>query len=341
MSIFGMMRTATSGMNAQSNRLGTVADNIANSSTAGYKRASTEFSSLVLESGSGEYNSGSVETRSALRHQRSRAASTSRPRRPISPSAATASWSSSEGTDAGAATHLTRAGSFVKDGDGYLVNSAGYYLMGVPWTNQNATPTIPPTAPRASRRCRSRRWRCRPCRRRPARSTSTCRRRLRSMRRRFRRTTLATSGRTRPRARSSSSTISARKVTLDVYSSKTGTAPDTWEMTVFDQADADRDDRLPLHRRYGPLSTRDAHVRSRHGKLDSTVPARPRSRITGAERRLARPRHGRDDAARDHVPGARAEGRRQRAERGRSRRDRRHGHALCRLRERPARKEVL
>ncbi len=62
MSIFGMMRTATSGMGAQSNRLGTVADNIANSSTAGYKRASTEFSSLILESGNGEYNSGSVNT---------------------------------------------------------------------------------------------------------------------------------------------------------------------------------------------------------------------------------------------------------------------------------------
>ncbi len=44
MSIFGMMRTATSGMGAQSNKLGTVADNIANASTHGYKRAFTEFS---------------------------------------------------------------------------------------------------------------------------------------------------------------------------------------------------------------------------------------------------------------------------------------------------------
>ena len=56
------MRTGGSGMNAQSNKLSTVADNIANVNTTGYKRASTEFSSLVLQSGTGNYNSGSVET---------------------------------------------------------------------------------------------------------------------------------------------------------------------------------------------------------------------------------------------------------------------------------------
>ena len=63
MSLFGTMRTSISGMDAQSTRMSTVADNIANSSTAGYKRASTEFSSLVLESGGSGYESGSVETR--------------------------------------------------------------------------------------------------------------------------------------------------------------------------------------------------------------------------------------------------------------------------------------
>ncbi len=35
-------------MAAQANRLGAVSDNIANSSTTGYKRASMEFASLVL-----------------------------------------------------------------------------------------------------------------------------------------------------------------------------------------------------------------------------------------------------------------------------------------------------
>ena len=63
MSLYGVMRTGVSGMNAQSNKLSTVSDNIANVNTTGYKRASTEFSSLILKSGSGNYDSGGVETR--------------------------------------------------------------------------------------------------------------------------------------------------------------------------------------------------------------------------------------------------------------------------------------
>ena len=62
MSLFGVMRTGVSGMSAQSNKLSTVSDNIANVNTVGYKRASTEFSSLILKSGSGNYDSGAVET---------------------------------------------------------------------------------------------------------------------------------------------------------------------------------------------------------------------------------------------------------------------------------------
>ena len=61
MSIGGLMRTSVSGMNAQANRLSAVSDNIANSSTTGYKKQETEFSSLVLASSSGQYNSGMVE----------------------------------------------------------------------------------------------------------------------------------------------------------------------------------------------------------------------------------------------------------------------------------------
>ena len=62
MSLYGVMRTGVSGMSAQSNKLSTVSDNIANVNTTGYKRASTEFSSLILKSGSGNYDSGAVET---------------------------------------------------------------------------------------------------------------------------------------------------------------------------------------------------------------------------------------------------------------------------------------
>ncbi|MFN4207141.1 MAG: flagellar basal body protein, partial [Agrobacterium albertimagni] len=53
MSLYGTMRTGVSGMNAQSNRLSTVADNIANSSTVGYKKASVQFSSMILPTTNG------------------------------------------------------------------------------------------------------------------------------------------------------------------------------------------------------------------------------------------------------------------------------------------------
>ncbi|MBV5336860.1 MAG: flagellar hook protein FlgE, partial [Deltaproteobacteria bacterium] len=44
MSLFGSMKTAVSGMNAQANRLSTVGDNIANVNTTAYKRAGATFS---------------------------------------------------------------------------------------------------------------------------------------------------------------------------------------------------------------------------------------------------------------------------------------------------------
>ncbi|MET7247493.1 flagellar hook protein FlgE [Methylobacterium sp. EM32] len=63
MSLIGVLRSGVSGMNAQSNRISTVAENIQNSGTTGYKRSSTEFSSLLIaDTGTGNYNSGSVNT---------------------------------------------------------------------------------------------------------------------------------------------------------------------------------------------------------------------------------------------------------------------------------------
>jgi flagellar hook protein FlgE len=129
MSIFGSMKTAVSGMNAQSNRLSTVGDNIANSSTVGYKRASTAFSSLVLPSTSGSYTSGGVQTnvRYSISEQGGISYTTSSTDLAIQ----------GEGffivSDTNGSPALTRAGSFQKNSEGYLVNAAGYQLMGYPY----------------------------------------------------------------------------------------------------------------------------------------------------------------------------------------------------------------
>ncbi|MCV3766255.1 flagellar hook protein FlgE [Rhizobium sp. TRM95796] len=126
MSLYGMMRTGVSGMNAQANRLSTVSDNIANSSTTGYKGASTEFSSLLMPQTNGSYNSGSVETetRYSISQQGSLTYTTSDTDLAIN----------GKGyflvQDASGQTFLTRAGSFQPDSEGNLVNAGGYTLMG-------------------------------------------------------------------------------------------------------------------------------------------------------------------------------------------------------------------
>jgi flagellar hook protein FlgE len=128
MSLYGIMRTGVSGMAAQGNKLSTVSDNIANVNTTGYKRASTEFSSLILKSGSGSYDSGAVETnvRYAISNQGSLQFTTS------TTDLAVQGNGFFMVRDASGSNFLTRAGSFVPDNQGNLVNAAGFYLLGSP-----------------------------------------------------------------------------------------------------------------------------------------------------------------------------------------------------------------
>lgn len=136
MGLYSTMRTSASGMAAQANRLGAVSDNIANSSTTGYKRASMEFSTLVLDSGGTEYVSGSVEshTRYAISEQGAFNFTTS-----ITDLAVKGDGFFVVSSESGQ-TSLTRAGSFVPNGVGDLVNAAGFMLMG--YSLANGPPSI-------------------------------------------------------------------------------------------------------------------------------------------------------------------------------------------------------
>ncbi len=131
MSLYGMMRTGVSGMNAQANRLSAVADNIANSDTTGYKRSSAEFSTLVMPNTGGAYNSGGVNTtiRTSVSSQGVLQYTTS-----VSDLAV-----NGDGffvvQNANGTPFLTRAGSFVPDAQGRLVNAAGYQLMAYSYAN--------------------------------------------------------------------------------------------------------------------------------------------------------------------------------------------------------------
>ncbi|MEP9399830.1 flagellar hook protein FlgE [Mesorhizobium sp. KR2-14] len=131
MSLYGMMRTGVSGMNAQANRLGAVADNIANSSTTGYKRSSAEFSSLIIPTVTGNYTSGGVTTtiRTAISQQGDLRYTTSGSDLAINGAGFFVVQSP------GGAPVLTRAGSFVPDAQGRLINAAGFQLMGYSFAN--------------------------------------------------------------------------------------------------------------------------------------------------------------------------------------------------------------
>jgi flagellar hook protein FlgE len=137
MSLYGMMRTGGSGMNAQANRLGTVAENIANANTTGYKRASTEFSSLILPTSNGSYNSGGVETK--VRYSISEQGPTSYTTSGTDMAISGGGFFIVSGTDGN--NFLTRAGAFTPNGDGNLVNSAGYSLMGYEY-QEGVDPTV-------------------------------------------------------------------------------------------------------------------------------------------------------------------------------------------------------
>ncbi len=126
MSLYGIMRTGVSGMNAQATRLSTVAENVANVNTTGYKQSSCEFSSLLLSTCPGGYESGSVLT--AIRNHVSAQGS-------LHDTASDTDLAIiGDGffvvADNNSAPALSRAGSFVADGTGNLTNAGGFTLLG-------------------------------------------------------------------------------------------------------------------------------------------------------------------------------------------------------------------
>ena len=126
MGLYGVMTTSISGMSAQADRMGSVADNIANVNTTGYKASSTEFATLIAEGHVLDYVPGSVTTvaRRDVAAQGDLTYTKSATDLAISGNGFFMVQSSA-GTP-----YLTRAGSFVPNSNGELVNAAGFKLLG-------------------------------------------------------------------------------------------------------------------------------------------------------------------------------------------------------------------
>lgn len=128
MSLSGALSSAISALNAQSSALAMISDNIANSSTTGYKTTSASFESLVTSSSSASaYSSGGVTTLSQSNITT----------QGLLTATSTATNVAIQGNGffpvttslTGGSTLYTRNGAFTTDADGYLVNN-GAYLMG-------------------------------------------------------------------------------------------------------------------------------------------------------------------------------------------------------------------
>jgi flagellar hook protein FlgE len=141
-----IMSNGMLGMYAQTHALGTISDNIANARTVGYKRVETQFQDIDLNDRGGRLNTGAgVSTTDRWRIDQSNGvAQTGQTTnaaiigtgffmvQDISGTGWDDTTTSASLTGAGREQELTRAGDFIPDQYGHLVNSAGRALLGVP-----------------------------------------------------------------------------------------------------------------------------------------------------------------------------------------------------------------
>src|SRR4051812_7954441 len=138
MGIFGALTTAVTGLRAQSFALENISGNIANSQTTAFKREDTSFVDLIPDNPPSKQLSGTVtaSARATNTVQGDFQAASIGTFMAINgdgffvvqkPSAFTDGRPTFDGSDL-----YTRRGDFQTDKDGFLVNGAGYYLMGIP-----------------------------------------------------------------------------------------------------------------------------------------------------------------------------------------------------------------
>jgi len=145
MTISSSLNAGVAGLNANATRLATISDNIANSSTFGYKRADAEFHSLVIEGASGYAAGGVRSTTYRLIDERGPLVTTGnstdiavsgRGMVPVTQEVAL------EG-NGDYPMYLMTTGSFRPNEEGLLVTDTGMVLMGWPADPDGTVPPYP------------------------------------------------------------------------------------------------------------------------------------------------------------------------------------------------------
>lgn len=143
MSLFGSLFTGVSGLSSQSQATAMISNNIANVNTVGFKRSEAAFYSLVTTEGrSSRYSPGSVSVNRIQRVDQ---------QGPIQSSISSTDASISgngffpvkrDSMNSSLSEYLyTRNGQFSEDNQGYLRNSAGFYLYGWPLDQNGNLPS--------------------------------------------------------------------------------------------------------------------------------------------------------------------------------------------------------
>lgn len=147
MTISSALNAGVSGLSANATSLAAISDNIANSSTSGYKRVQTDFQSMVVGSPGGTYTAGGVSSNTVrLIDERGPLVGTTNStdlavsERGFLP---VASLTEIEASSSSPTMMLTTTGSFRTNADGYLTTDSGLVLMGWP-ANPDGTITEGP-----------------------------------------------------------------------------------------------------------------------------------------------------------------------------------------------------
>ncbi|QBF29684.1 flagellar biosynthesis protein FlgE [Thalassococcus sp. S3] len=147
MTISSSLNAGVAGLTANASRLASISDNIANSSTYGYKRVQTDFHSMVTGTSGGNYAAGGVRSSTQrLVDERGSLVSTSnatdlavRGRGMLPVTTTSAVNSNSNSTE----MLLTTTGSFRTDSEGRLTTESGLVLLGWPANPDGTIPTYP------------------------------------------------------------------------------------------------------------------------------------------------------------------------------------------------------
>jgi len=140
MSLYGAMFSGVSGLNAQSQSLGMISDNISNVNTVGYKTAHASFSTLVTRQTGNTYAPGGVRSAPVYDIDRQGLLQSSANNTDMAISGNGFFVLAEQDMPTASDTRFySRAGQFFADSEGYLKSPSGFYLQG--WrTDLTGTP---------------------------------------------------------------------------------------------------------------------------------------------------------------------------------------------------------